>query len=166
MIQHYSLSECSVSSQNNISQYSISTATVIIVCSFLDCLRYTEWSTADCLKPRLFVMTVVSIFCHSCLACFNPYKAFFSLQMDPCWPGFSYPAGGSMYTSSSSGAFRYVLLMSTWCISQSCWVLRFNLVRVEIRELRPEVIAESDEVLVHYRSRTNVWRGLSTKTLA
>ena len=35
-------------------------------------------------------------------------------------------------------------------------VLRFNLVRVEIRELRPEVVAESDEVLVHYRSRTNV----------
>ena len=24
------------------------------------------------------------------------------------------------------------------------------------RELRPEVVAESDEVLVHYRSRTNV----------
>ena len=35
-------------------------------------------------------------------------------------------------------------------------VLRFNLMRVEIRELRPKVIAESDEVLVHYRSRTNV----------
>ena len=35
-------------------------------------------------------------------------------------------------------------------------VLRFNLVRVEIRELRPEVVAESDEVLVHYRSRTSV----------
>ena len=34
-------------------------------------------------------------------------------------------------------------------------MLRFNLVRVEIRELRPEVVAESDEVLVHYRSRTN-----------
>ena len=29
-------------------------------------------------------------------------------------------------------------------------LLQFNLVRVEIRELRPEVIAESDEVLVHY----------------
>ena len=28
-------------------------------------------------------------------------------------------------------------------------VLRFKLVRVEIRELRPEVGAESDEVLVH-----------------
>ena len=47
-----------------------------------------------------------------------------------------------------------------------CQVLRFNLVRVEIRELRPEVVAESNEVLVHYRSRTNVWQGLSTKTLA
>ena len=35
-------------------------------------------------------------------------------------------------------------------------MLWFNLVRVEIRELRPEVVAESDEVLVHYRSRTNV----------
>ena len=28
--------------------------------------------------------------------------------------------------------------------------------RVEIRGLRPEVIAEGDEVLVHYRSRANV----------
>ena len=45
-------------------------------------------------------------------------------------------------------------------------LLRFNLVKVEIRELRPEVVAESDEVLVHYRSRTNVRQGLSTKTLA
>ena len=45
-------------------------------------------------------------------------------------------------------------------------VLRFNLVRVEIRELRPEVLAESDGVLVHYRGRTNGQRGLSTKTLA
>ena len=35
-------------------------------------------------------------------------------------------------------------------------VLRFNLVGVEIRELRPEVVAESNEVLVHYQSRTNV----------
>ena len=35
-------------------------------------------------------------------------------------------------------------------------VLRFNLIEVEIRELRPEVLAESDEVLIHYRSRTNV----------
>ena len=35
-------------------------------------------------------------------------------------------------------------------------MLRFNLVRVEICELRPKVVAESDEVLVHYRSRTNV----------
>ena len=49
----------------------------------------------------------------------------------------------------------------------SCsFVLRFNLVKVEIRELRPEVLAESDEVLVHYQSRTNVRWGLSTKTLA
>ena len=45
-------------------------------------------------------------------------------------------------------------------------VLRFNLVKVEIRELRPEVIAESEEVLVHYRSRTNVRRRLSTEILA
>ena len=29
-------------------------------------------------------------------------------------------------------------------------LLQFNLMRVEIRELRPEVVAESDEVLVHY----------------
>ena len=52
-------------------------------------------------------------------------------------------------------------------ISLGAWrMLWFNLFRVEIRELRPKVVAESDEVLVHYRSRTNVWRGLSTKTLA
>ena len=42
---------------------------------------------------------------------------------------------------------------SHMCISALLW---FNLVRVEIRELRPEVVAESNEVLVHYRSRTNV----------
>ena len=35
-------------------------------------------------------------------------------------------------------------------------VLRFNLVRVEICELRPEVVAKSEGVLVHYQSRTNV----------
>ena len=35
-------------------------------------------------------------------------------------------------------------------------VLRFNLVRVEICELRPEVVAEGNKVVVHYRSRTNV----------
>ena len=35
-------------------------------------------------------------------------------------------------------------------------VLRFNLMRVEIRELRPEVVTKGDDVLVHYRSRTNV----------
>ena len=40
-------------------------------------------------------------------------------------------------------------------LNSSLAVLRFNLVRVEICELRPEVVAESDEVLVHYRSRTN-----------
>ena len=37
---------------------------------------------------------------------------------------------------------------------------------VEIRGLRPEVVAEGDEVLVHYRSRTNVRRRLSTEILA
>ena len=30
----------------------------------------------------------------------------------------------------------------------------FNLVRVEICELRPEVVTEGDDVLVHYQSRT------------
>ena len=33
--------------------------------------------------------------------------------------------------------------------------LWFNLMRVEIRELRPEVVTEGDGVLVHYQSRTN-----------
>ena len=36
------------------------------------------------------------------------------------------------------------------------YMLRFNLMRVEIRELRPKVVTKDDEVLVHYRSRTNV----------
>ena len=45
-----------------------------------------------------------------------------------------------------------VSIEETW---MNDMVLRVNLVRVEIRELRPEVVAESDEVLVHYRSRTN-----------
>ena len=35
-------------------------------------------------------------------------------------------------------------------------LLQFNLVRVEIRELRPEVVTEDEGVLVHYLSRTNV----------
>ena len=35
-------------------------------------------------------------------------------------------------------------------------VLRFNLMRVEIHGLRPEVVTEDCDVLVHYRSRTNV----------
>ena len=45
-------------------------------------------------------------------------------------------------------------------------LLWFNSVGVEIRGLRPEVVAEGDEVLVHYRSRTNVRRRLSTEILA
>ena len=35
---------------------------------------------------------------------------------------------------------------------------------VEIRGLRPEVVAEGNEVSVHYRSRTNVGRGLFMRT--
>ena len=35
-------------------------------------------------------------------------------------------------------------------------LLRFNLVRVEICELKPEVVAKGDGVLVHYQGRTNV----------
>ena len=35
-------------------------------------------------------------------------------------------------------------------------LLRFDSVRVEIRELRPEVEAKGEDVLVHYRSRINV----------
>ena len=45
-------------------------------------------------------------------------------------------------------------------------LLRFNSVGVEIRGLRPEVIAGDDEVSVHYRSRTNMRRRLSTEILA
>ena len=45
-------------------------------------------------------------------------------------------------------------------------MLWFNLVKVEIRELKPKVVAESEGVLVHYRSRTNVRRRLSTEILA
>ena len=49
---------------------------------------------------------------------------------------------------------------------KSADLLRFNSVGVEIRGLRPKVVTEGDEVLVHYRSRTNRKRRLSTKTLA
>ena len=42
-------------------------------------------------------------------------------------------------------------------------LLWFNLVRVEICELRPKGLAKGDEVLIHYRSRTNMWWGLSSK---
>ena len=35
-------------------------------------------------------------------------------------------------------------------------LLQFNLVRVEIRELRPKVIAKGGGVLVHYQSRINM----------
>ena len=35
-------------------------------------------------------------------------------------------------------------------------LLQFNLFRVEIYELRPEVVTEDAGVLVHYQSRTNV----------
>ena len=45
-------------------------------------------------------------------------------------------------------------------------LLQFNLMRVEIRELRPEVVTEGEGVLVHYWSRTNVWWRLPSKILA
>ena len=35
-------------------------------------------------------------------------------------------------------------------------LLWFNLMRVEIHELRPKAVTEDDGVLVHYRSRINV----------
>ena len=44
-----------------------------------------------------------------------------------------------------------------------CVLLRLNSVEVEIRGLRPEVVAEDDKVLVYSRSRTNVRRRLSAK---
>ena len=91
-----------------------SVATAIIVCSSPEHLKYTEWLTTEHLKLKLFVMTVVSVFCCSHPACFKLYNAFFSLQMSHSWPSFSSPAGGTMYTSSSSGALRYILLTSTW----------------------------------------------------
>ena len=36
------------------------------------------------------------------------------------------------------------------------FLLWFNLMRVEIRELRPKAVTEDNGVLVHYQSRTNV----------
>ena len=50
--------------------------------------------------------------------------------------------------------------------TEVCRLLWFNLVRVEICELRPKVVAEGEGVLVHYRSRTNVQCGLPSKALA
>ena len=43
-----------------------------------------------------------------------------------------------------------------WAVHSFCCVLWFNLMRVEIHELRPEVVAKGDGVLVHYQSRINV----------
>ena len=59
----------------------------------------------------------------------------------------------SFHCTSPEGIKRLCCNNFRLCFSP---VLRFNLVKVEIRELRPEVVAESDEVLVHYRSRTNM----------
>ena len=38
--------------------------------------------------------------------------------------------------------------------SKESRVGRFNLMRVEIHELRPEVVTEGNDVLVHYQGRT------------
>ena len=38
----------------------------------------------------------------------------------------------------------------------NCMVLQFNLMRVEIRELRPKVVTEGNKVLVHYQGRTSM----------
>ena len=56
---------------------------------------------------------------------------------------------------TTAGHLPLMITTSTLAL-ETVDLLRFNLMRVEIRELRPEVVAESDEVLVHYRSRTNV----------
>ena len=56
-----------------------------------------------------------------------------------------------------------LLVSLNWLCSH---VLQFNLMRVEIHELRPEVVTEGKDVLVHYQSRINVWWRLSSKTLA
>ena len=42
---------------------------------------------------------------------------------------------------------------SSGCVRVLLW---FNLMRVEIHELRPEVVTEGNDVLVHYQSRTNM----------
>ena len=51
-------------------------------------------------------------------------------------------------------------------LSSVAMVLQFNLMRVEICELRPKVVTKDDGVLVHYQSRTNMWQWLSSKTFA
>ena len=50
----------------------------------------------------------------------------------------------------------WVMVWLTCMTRSSYGVLQFNLMRVEIRELRPKVVTKDDEVLVHYWSRTNV----------
>ena len=88
--------------------------------------------------------------------------------MKPYLNSFIYdPTGIIIYTSAHSDMIHKSISIHDYPIIFSVSLLLwFNLVKVEIRELRPEVVAKSDEVLVHYRSRTNVRRGLSTKTLA
>ena len=50
----------------------------------------------------------------------------------------------------------WVMVWLTCMTRSSYGVLQFNLMRVEIRELRPKVVTKDNEVLVHYWSRTNV----------
>ena len=53
-------------------------------------------------------------------------------------------------------ANEHAAMDSQYWLNQNNGLLQFNLMRVEICELRPEVVTEGNEVLVHYQSRTNV----------
>ena len=89
------------------------------------------------------------------------------LMLFPKWKSKPYPlAGGHMPKLATPELMQQIqdIIKDTTVPSWINSVLQFNLVRVEICELRPEGLARGDGVLIHYRSRTNKWWGLSSKT--
>ena len=56
----------------------------------------------------------------------------------------------------AGSSLALVMDLKKWVAEHVEVMLQFNLMRVEICELRPKVVTKDDGVLVHYQSRTNV----------
>ena len=63
--------------------------------------------------------------------CFNPYKDLFNFHTLPL--GVEEPGGGYIYTASSSGAFKYARLMSSWRGIRLYRVVRAKNVRMSLQ---------------------------------